>query len=399
MDHPTLLPHERATIAHCRERAIALLLTNATPAGIAAAAPDALAQARHYDAVFARDAAICAFGMALSGVSSLEETASAGMTTLARHQAANGQIPNFVRPGGEADFWYLGCIDATLWWLLAVDFLDAGCAPGLRRRLRTAVARALAWLRCQEHPRLQLLVQGEASDWADIMPRAGFVLYSNALWYRVKQRYAQPDAEATRGAFEQIFDPWSAPAHADERRADVLRAYVRSGARRGDLYLSFVGFASWGEEGDVFGNLLALIFGLADAPRAERILHALMAAQVHRPYPVRAVVTPIAREDPRWRAYMLRHRQNLPWQYHNGGIWPHLGAFWTIAVDRLRGRAAAERELLMLARANRLGAWRFSEWLHGRLGRARGMPQQSWNAAGFLLADAAVRGVAVALPF
>ncbi|HMM75627.1 MAG TPA: glycoside hydrolase 100 family protein [Gammaproteobacteria bacterium] len=395
LDTP-LLAGDRAAIAQCRERAIALLLRNAMPSGIAAAAPDA---ARNYDAIFARDAAICAFGMALSGSSALQETAIAGLKTLARHQAPNGQIPNFVRAGGKADFWYLGCLDATLWWLLAVDFLDAVLAPGLRRRLRAAVAPALAWLRSQEHQRLHLLVQAEASDWADIMPRAGFVLYGNALWYRVKQRYALPGAEATQLAFDALFDPWSAPAHGGERRAEVLREYVKSGARRSDLYLSFVGFASWGEEGDVFGNLLAVLAGLADAARAERILRALLAAQVHRPYPVRAVVTPIAREDPRWRAYMLRHRQNLPWQYHNGGIWPYIGAFWVIAVDRVLGRAAAERELAMLARANRLGGWQFNEWLHGRHGRARGMPQQSWNAAAFLLADAAVRGAAEILPF
>lgn len=391
----TLPPGDRAFIAQCRERAIALLLRNSTPAGITAAASDAT---RNYDAVFARDAAICAFGMALSGSPALQATAVASMTMLARHQAPNGQIPNFVRADGDADFWYLGCIDATLWWLLAVDFLDRRVAAGLRRRLRTAIARALAWLRAQEHPRLHLLVQGEASDWADIMPRAGFVLYGNALWYRVQQRHVLPGAAATRVAFNRLFDPWSSPAHDDERRAEVLRGYVKAGARPDDLYLSFVGLAAWGEEGDVAGNLLAMLFGLADAPRAKRIVQALFDAGVHRPYPVRAVVTPIARESPQWRPYMLRHRQNLPWRYHNGGIWPCLGAWWTIAVDRVLGHTAAERELVMLARANRRGGWQFNEWLHGKSGRACGMPQQSWNAAGFLLAEAAIHGTAEILP-
>ena len=47
----------------------------------------------------------------------------AGLEFLASHQAENGQIPNFVAPDtGETDFWYLGCIDATLWWLAAVAF-------------------------------------------------------------------------------------------------------------------------------------------------------------------------------------------------------------------------------------------------------------------------------------
>ena len=39
-----------------------------------------------------------------------------------------------------------------------------------------------------------LLQQNEASDWADIMPRSGFVLYTNALWHRVKRLFDLPNA-------------------------------------------------------------------------------------------------------------------------------------------------------------------------------------------------------------
>src|SRR5690606_21652009 len=101
------------------------------------------------------------------------------------HQADNGQIPKYVDPSGrESDFWYLGCIDATLWWLIALRFYSRHARdPSLELLVQPNVERALTWLRCQEHPRLYLLQQNEASDWADIMPRSGFVLYSNALWY------------------------------------------------------------------------------------------------------------------------------------------------------------------------------------------------------------------------
>src|SRR5690606_37443599 len=98
-------------------------------------------------------------------------------------------IPKYVDPAGnDADFWYLGCIDATLWWLLAVDAAKQH-RPALADRWRAAEERAINWLLCQEHQRFFLLQQNEASDWADIMPRSGFVLYTNALWYQVKQRY------------------------------------------------------------------------------------------------------------------------------------------------------------------------------------------------------------------
>lgn len=114
----------------------------------------------------------------------LVHNAKISILTLAQYQAPNGQIPKYVKPElKEIDFWYSGCIDATLWWLIAVNFYDRSF-PEERfpEQLRTTIDHALHWLFCQEHQGLFLLQQNEASDWADIMPRSGFVLYSNALW-------------------------------------------------------------------------------------------------------------------------------------------------------------------------------------------------------------------------
>ncbi len=374
-----------------RRRAIALLTRNLRPDGILAAAPGDRAASRGYDSIFGRDAAICALGMALSGDRRLLAGADAALITLARHQAPNGQMPKFVDAHRrESDFWYLGCIDSTLWWLIAVDFLTrAGTSGNLRARLGVQVARALDWLACQEHQRFHLVMQGEASDWADIMPRSGFVLYSNALWYRVKRLYNLPHADATRHYFNTLFHPFS--ARLDEyRRARLLTDYVKRRARNRDLYLSFVNFSFWGEEGDVFGNLLAILFGLADGDATRRVLRSLLAAGVNDPYPVRVVCDPIGRRDPLWRDYMNRHRQNLVWQYHNGGIWPFVGGFWVSALVHAGAVELAQRDLHRLARVNALRGWQFNEWLHGRSLAPRGMTAQSWNAAAYLIAYAAV---------
>jgi glycogen debranching enzyme len=384
-------PPTGALLAECHRRAVAVLRRNSTPAGIRAASPTARARRRGYGAVFGRDAAICAIGMALAGDAALERAAVRGLLTLARHQALNGQIPKFVDVSSrEADFWYLGCIDATLWWLIAVAFLDrSAAAPGLGRRLARPAARAIDWLIAQEHPRFRLLQQNEASDWADIMPRSGFVLYTNALWYYVKRLYGLRGARETRTSFKGLFHPFSAGI-ARYRRAHLLSDYPIRKARRRDLYLSFVNFSFFGEEGDVFGNLLALVLGAADARGQGRTLRALRAAQVDAPYPVRAVVRPIRPESALWRGYMARHRQNFAWQYHNGGIWPLVGGFWVLALASAGHAAHARRALIQLARACALGQWRFSEWLHGRTLETRGMPGQSWSAAAFLLAEYSV---------
>jgi len=378
-------------IEECRQRALELLRANLGPRGILAASPGARAEARGYRAVFSRDAAVCAIGMALSGDATLERGAEAGLVTLAAHQAKNGQIPKFVDPRGqEADFWYLGCIDATLWWLIALALLDRRSGrPRLQRRFAGRVRRALAWLGAQEHQRFHLLQQNEASDWADIMPRSGFVLYSNALWYLVKRLYRLPQREATRENANLLFHPFDGPV-AEYRRARLLADYAKRNARNRGLYLSFVNLAAYGDEGDVFGNLLALLCGVADEARSARVLRALERARVHRPYPVRVVCTPIPARSRMWRPYMARHRQNFAWQYHNGGIWPFVGGFWVAALAQAGDRKRAQQELAGLARANALGRWGFNEWLHGRSCAARGMRGQSWNAAAFLIAWHAV---------
>jgi len=390
-----LAPADAALIEECRRRSVALLHENHSPHGMLAARSTAQAHERGYTAIFGRDAAICAIGMALSGDAELERLAPLSLETLAVHQAPNGQIPKFVdTESNEADFWYLGCIDATLWWLLALDFLDRRQpALGLRARHAQRAGQALAWLGAQEHQRFFLLQQNEASDWADIMPRSGFVLYTNALWYDVKRRYAQPQMAATLLNFNQLFHPFSADL-AQYRRARLLAGYAIEQAQHRDLYLSFVNFSFFGDEGDVFGNLLALLFGLADTPAVAQVLDALSARGVDHPFPVRVVCEPILEASFLWRPYMSRHQQNFAWQYHNGGIWPFVGGFWVCALAAAGRVAEGWSALTALARANALDGWRFTEWLHGQSHAASGMEGQSWNAAAFLIAHRALqRGI------
>jgi len=378
-------------LAECREQSLSLLAHNLSPHGILAATAGARAAERGYSAIFGRDAAICALAMAGSGHPPLEHGALAGLETLAAHQAPNGQMPKFVDTSrNEADFWYLGCIDSTLWWLIALAQLDrARPQEEIRKRFRREVRRALHWLEAQEHQRFRLLQQNEASDWADIMPRSGFVLYTNALWYRVKKCYGRPGAAATRANFNHLFHPFSADL-AEYRRARLLADYALRQAQHRELYLSFVNFSFFGEEGDVFGNLLALLLGLADRDARSRTLRSLAAARIHEPWPVRVVLEPILETHRLWRPYMSRHEQNFAWQYHNGGIWPMVGGFWVMALVDAGRLEDARAGLVALAHACRLNGWEFNEWLHGQTGEPSGMPGQSWNAAAFLLADRAV---------
>jgi len=373
-----------------RARALELLQANLGRLGIRAAEPGSRARARAYDAVFARDAGVCALAMLRSGQPRLIHGARRSLQTLALHQADNGQIPKFVSTRHDADFWYVGCIDATLWWLIALAELERlGPAAGLLSKVKHHVGRALTWLQCQEHPRLQLLSQNEASDWADIMPRSGFVLYTNALWYHVKRAYRLPGSAQTVYHFNHLFFPFARDVP-EYRRLRLLADFARVGAKNRRLYLSYVNFSFFGDEGDVFGNVLAVLLGLADEQRARAIVAALGRAGVGSPWPARATCIPIRENSREWRAYMGRHRQNLEYQYHNGGCWPLIGGFWVMALARYSSPRAAHDTLVRLAQANAQNDWQFNEWFHGSSGAPRGMPGQSWSAAAYLLAYDAV---------
>ncbi len=385
--------HGAALVEACTRESLALLERNLTAGGVLAATPGPAAEARNYTRIFGRDAAICALGMAGSGVPALERGAVTSLDSLGKLQAPNGQIPKFVdAEASDADFWYVGCIDATLWWLIAVHFVRRQSAePGLAERWQPQVDKALQWLQAQEHQKLFLLQQNEASDWADIMPRSGFVLYTNALWYRVKRLYGLPQADETRYHFNHLFHPFNRDLP-QYRRARLLTHYVRRHAGNRDLYLSFVNFSVFGDEGDVFGNLLAVLAGLSDDAMSQRIVRAVERTATADGLPLRVVLDPVSPEDPLWRPYMERHQQNFQYQYHNGGIWPFVGSFWAMSLVALGKREQARAALEQVAYANSLNGWRFSEWFHGRTLEPMGMAGQTWNAATFLLARRLVEG-------
>ncbi len=385
------MPIDHALISQAAAASLELLERNLTPHGILAALPTPAAVARRYTRIFGRDAAICVLAMCGSGVAALEEGAVASLDALGAQQAANGQIPKYVDPQGQdADFWYLGCIDATLWWLIAVDHVrrHGKVEP---QKWAAPVALALQWLRAQEHQRFWLLQQNEASDWADIMPRSGYVLYTNALWYDVKRRFGLAQQDETHHHFNHLFHPFQRDLP-QYHRARLLQHYARRGQRSPPLYFSFVNLATMGEEGDVFGNLLAILCGLADEAAGHRIVQAVRTAQAAEPYPVRVTLQVLSRNDPLWRAYMGRHQQNQPHQYHNGGLWPFVGGFWVLALARLGRSDLAWRALEQLAAVNALDGWRFTEWFHGKTLQPGGMAGQSWNAATLLLALRTLEG-------
>jgi hypothetical protein len=379
-------------IEECYKESIDLLISNSTPYGMLASSKSMAKNGKYYDSIFARDAAICSLGMALSKNKKLIRSAEKSLLNLANFQARNGEIPYFIKPEiGKKDFWYVGNIDSSLWWLIAIKFFDRHVKPDktLEKRLSKNIAGAINWLEAQEHPIFCLLSQNEASDWADIMPRSGYTLYSNSLWYWVKKLYSLNDAKETKNSFNYLLYPWQKiPDNYYKKvyRAKRLVKSTKASREKQDYYLSFINYLFCGEDADVFGNTLAIMAGLTGQRLSRKIISGFIKLKKKKLLPIPALFKPIEENSKLWRDYMIVHKQNFPYQYHNGGVWPFSSCFWSIVLAKTGKRKEAEEELEKIAKANFKNNWQFNEWLSPKTGQPMGMNGQSWNAGAFLLA-------------
>ncbi len=142
---------------------------------------------------------------------------------------------------------------------------------------------------------------------------------------------------------------------------------------------------------------MAILWGLADREKQDRILDYIDARRLADPYPIRVIDPPILGPDPSWHPTIDLTRppdvQNSPYRYHNAGIWPWVGGFYVAALVKAGRDDVARLELEKLAQANRVGKegeWEFNEWLHGINGKPLGAVFQAWNASAYITAYKAV---------
>lgn len=380
------------------EAAAALLRNNASPLGL-------LGNSRAYQQVWARDSMICALG--LLSIDGGAEIHARSLATLKRFQSRLGRIPHNVgypgvhdpaliaegmqdEPGGGPveDTGHAGCIDSNLWYIFG------HCLTGAPDE---SCEKAYLWLEYQDSNDCGLLEAHEAMDWADLFANRYNTLMANVLWYAVNRAMGYHErAEDIKFKVNTLlwrgpeFAPdlewvkhnrkeWLYPIHLTQTLL-VVRPY----------YLPYMGFRDYGDRFDTFGNLLAILTGLASEEQSERILDYIEGAGLAEPWPIRALDHPIHPGDKDWREYYRLRHLNQPDHYHNGGAWPFIGGFYVAALTRAGRHEEAERQLRRLTQMNSQDR-QFNEWFHGKSGKPMGFGGQSWSAAMLLYADQCVR--------
>lgn len=419
---------ETELIQQARAHAERILLANGGELGL-------LGSNQAYQQVWARDSMICGFGLWLTQNPKGRAVHARSLETLRRFQSPLGKIPHNVgmtgmsdpaliahggslEETGEAgvaveDTIHAGCVDGNLWYIIG-HYYDFSLREdvNLLREAWSSLENALLWLRYQDSNECGLLEVHEAMDWADLFANRYNVLYDNVLYFAAWQCMGHMAAALEKDPdiyFNNAADVrhkinsllWVGPEEptdydwirAERKEWLYPRRRVETELVERPFYLPYMGFRDYADRFDTLGNLLAILFGVTNKVKADKILDYIQGCGLNEPFPVRALYPPIQPGEKDWREYYRVRNLNQPHHYHNGGAWPFIGGVYVVALvqaGRLEEARCQMDKLTAMVRLGKREEWEFNEWFHGLSGRPMGYAGQSWSAAMYLLAADAI---------
>lgn len=329
---------------------------------------------------------IALLGARFARDSNIDAALRASIALLRSRQAASGEMPNNVDSTTlRANF--RAYADAGLWWIVGSSIMN---------RDAETTERVLRWYECQDVDQTGLITMQEAADWQDLFCTRGKGLYLNCLYVlalRAAGKHHQ--AETVAAKINEIL--WYA-GDGDMLRhlahtfsTENVQLYDSLGRKRWlpvkkylageQYYLPYVAFRAVGEWFDTFGNLLAILAGVADEKKTTAILDLIDRHRMAE-VPVRSLTPVIQPGDTDWRDYYSS--LNAPHCYHNGGIWPFISGFYIGALVKAGRLGQAKQAFERLTELNRSGE--FNEWHHGETLEPLGVRAQAWSAGMYLFA-------------
>ena len=390
------------------QKSLELLKDNSTQYGFSASAE----RTANYYSVWARDHAISTLGVVLSANDELISCAKRGIEGILDKQSDNGQVPSYIEvESGDVVYGGLGAItsvDSNMWTLIAASALykhtedDDFISPGRLEQYKKLFG-LFNVLDINNDGFLEIPI---AADWADIFPRVHHVLYDEVLSYEALEalRYVFARAVEENPGLRVELGPYLAKI-SDKKKLLAHRIngnlwFTREGIeairkqymiindipeRDYGFYQSYVmPFRHyWYERFESFGNLLAIITGIADGERRSSIIDHIFDNSINRPFPMKALFPHVRENDRDWEE--IYKEKERPHHYHNGGIWPIIGGLW-IHVLAKGGHSRAREEFESFSSALHGQNWGFNEYMHGETGEPMGKERQSWSAAGYIIA-------------
>lgn len=369
--------NEQLSVEQAKQAAVQVLLHNisASRTGLPRTA------AWGYPEPYTRDLMISALGLLIDGRDEFVEATRLTLEALAQNQSELGHIPSLADDPNNR-----GASDTTPWFLIGVHLFRQ--FTGQHQYLQVAAEKALTWMRYQSPDDAVMVAQLPTSDWRDEQWVLGYGLYVNAIVYAYLRMFGQHDrADSLRNLTNRL----------DVRR-DHRNYHIHEGLVVKDKpYFALYSYKLYNSERlDLLGNSLAILTGLASPSRSKELIDWIEAecdaarerGELVTQLPP-CLMPYIQPSDPDWRP---RYEQfNLPGDYHNGGVWPFVAAFYVAACVAAEHTRLAGEKFLSLTRLVKPAHqhqvdWGFNEWIKSQTGEPRGCDWQTWSAAMYLYA-------------
>jgi hypothetical protein len=373
----------------------------------------------NYRRVWGRDSSIIGLASLLTGDKDLIDGCRRSLQTLVKHQGPHGEIPSNVDPatgrvsyGGTA-----GRVDGNLWFIIACGaYWETTEDESFLREMIEPIERVRQLLGAWEFNTRGLLYVPPTGDWADEYLQSGYVLYDQLLYLQAQRVICDLHKFLHTSSDHNLDERVARLLHLiranywfsdDESPPDVYHGVLyekgRSAApnRGGSYWMPFFSPFGYGFRFDGMANALVSLMGVTDEEQSESvdrfIEQEIVQPEVMMLPAFDPVITP---KDEKWEDLQVTFShtfKNAPYEYHNGGLWPLVTAFYSASLA-LRGKDQLARQYCEgVHRANALESeagepWTFPEFLHGKKHTPGGTRPMGWSAAAGIIAESALQG-------
>ncbi|MFH1837538.1 MAG: hypothetical protein ABH862_05460 [Candidatus Omnitrophota bacterium] len=328
----------------------------------------------NYKRLFSRDAFWIGIAALLTGEKVLVEGFRQSLDTLGCRQRDDGAIPSNVTQDGKVSYGVINPrIDSTTLFVLGALFYRK--VNKIKRKddlYIESIHRAMSYLAEHwENPDTNLLYIPRAGNWADEYFQQGYVLYDEVLWYYALKEYGNM-LKGHRDERSKLFIKKAGKVFKfirdrfwikllKEDGSDHMRKIVRVfDLDKVGYFLHYYHVENRMDKGmghphrvfDAFGNILALLSGMASSEQSKKIRNFVDNISMNY-YPLIPAHYPFVREKffKTYKLYQYRFKEYVG-HYHNGGLWPWYTGLYVSYLAKIGDRKRALKYLDGIYNAN-----------------------------------------------
>jgi len=374
-----------------------LLLKASADQGFLASATDVA----NYKRVWARDGVICGLAALLDGDETLINTFKNTLLTLAKNQHALGNIPSnvfFYENNTEVSFGGLaGRVDTISWFIIGVcNYTFITKDESLLIELKSNIEKGFLLLEAWEFNVNDLIYVPRSGNWADEYITEGHILYDQLLRLWALRSYAHFNAsKKITDKINSITDKIDSNYRKSDNNPRPYHPKAFKNLKNYDYWMASINPSGYQTMFDGFANSLALLLDIGDSTFKKRVVG--YAEQLRQSLSLKLIPAfwkPIKKDDADWRLLTNNCKyefRNYPFEFHNGGTWQIVNAFYGIGVYTHHKTISLE-VLEHIKGLNSKEDFSFSENFNSKTGLPNGIEFCAWSAAGEILLTQYLKG-------